>query len=53
MIMIIIIMNKSQELTFFTGAKNWLPLWIKGQESDGRLHQKFVLVGDTVRANPT
>ena len=61
---------------FFTGARNWLPLRIKGQKSDGRLqiwcsiqlslhkeppevglvkkvNRKFVLVGDTTRANPT
>ena len=40
-IIIIIIMNKLQETTVFHGhQKNWLPLWNKGQKSDGR---RFIL----------
>ena len=37
MIIIIIIMNKSQELKVFHGRQKLIPLRIKGQKSDGRL----------------
>ena len=37
MIIIIIIMSKSQELTVFHGHQKLIPLRIKGQKSDGRL----------------
>ena len=36
-IIIIIIKNKSQETMVFHGRQKLIPLWIKGQKSDGRL----------------
>ena len=43
MIIIIITMNKSQELTIFHGRSR----------VSKKVNRKFVLVGDTARANPT
>ena len=36
-IILLLVWINRKNWRFFTGARNWLPLWIKGQKSDGRL----------------